>query len=644
MAVELDLQIHSREDLIYLLAEAAEIEHNLMCCYLFAAFGLKTEADGLSAAEAAEVFKWKRQVISVAIEEMTHLSLVANLTLAIGGSPHFFRPNFPVASGFHPAGVIVELRRFNRATLDHFIFLERPEGVELADGSEFVHPERAYVRERGTHLMPSAQDYATVGHLYRGVRHAVETLCDALGEAGLFVGDPALQVGPDLVGLPGLVRVVDKASALKALDTIVEQGEGSSADVENSHYRRFLAVRDAYDRALAANPNFEPSRPLAPNPVMRRPTTTVGRTFIDAPEAAAALDLVNALYASTLRSLVQGFAEQDRERKRAFLDVTVQGMYAIGPAAEYLSTLPASPSAPGLNAGMTFATLRDFAPIPDGAAAAKMIAERFEQLAAGAEIALPKGELVTKFVADCHKFAKRLSPEKPKEPATVSSPAPSSAPESSLSNGIEIAEGAELVIAFEAKRCIHARFCVLQQPGVFKANVVGAWIAPDDATSTPGLVATAENCPSGAIQYRRKDGGPLETPPPVNLIQVRENGPLGFRGQLTVDGKPIGTRATLCRCGESKNKPFCDGTHKVVGFTATGEPVTGDVTALATRNGEVVVEPLHNGPLHVTGNLEVLSGTGRTILKSTELRMCRCGHSGNKPYCDGTHARVGFQS
>ena len=46
---------------------------------------------------------------------------------------------------------------------------------------------------------------------------------------------------------------------------------------------------------------------------------------------------------------------------------------------------------------------------------------------------------------------------------------------------IETAEGASLVISFEAKRCIHARFCVLQQPGVFKANVVGPWLAPDDA-------------------------------------------------------------------------------------------------------------------------------------------------------------------
>ena len=210
--------------------------------------------------------------------------------------------------------------------------------------------------------------------------------------------------------------------------------------------------------------------------------------------------------------------------------------------------------------------------------------------------------------------------------------------------GVERAEGRDLVIAFEAARCIHARYCVLQQPAVFKANVVGPWIAPDDATTTEGLVEAARNCPSGAIQYRRKDGGPEETPPPVNLIQIRENGPLGFRGDLAIDDKPIGTRATLCRCGASKSKPFCDGSHKAIDFAATGEPETQDVTALARRDGAVGIRPTPNGPLVVSGSLEVISGTGRTIRKATELYLCRCGGSANKPYCDGTHTRIGFQT
>jgi len=81
-------------------------------------------------------------------------------------------------------------------------------------------------------------------------------------------------------------------------------------------------------------------------------------------------------------------------------------------------------------------------------------------------------------------------------------------------------------------------------------------------------VATAQNCPSGAIRNRRKDDGAEESPPPVNLIQVRENGPLALRGALSIDGEAIDYRATLCRCGQSQNKPFCDGQHAAIGFQA----------------------------------------------------------------------------
>jgi CDGSH-type Zn-finger protein/uncharacterized Fe-S cluster protein YjdI len=496
--------------------------------------------------------------------------------------------------------------------------------------------------------MPSAQDYETVGHLYRGVRSAISALCDATGEAAMFIGDPALQVGPDLASLPGLLKVTDKASALRALDIIVEQGEGSQSDSEHSHYRRFIAIRDSYERSLAQNPGFDPSRPVAPNPVMRKPPAPEGKTFVDAPSAALALDFANALYSAMLRALVQGFAERDPARKRAFLNTAIDGMFEIGPVAQYLTKLPASPLAPGLNAGMTFATLRDVAPLPEGAAA-MVLSERLFQLANGAAHALAGAPFAADSAANLRKLADRLgahagaTAKVESKDSTIAANADASQ-DQHQSPAIEVAEGREVTIAFETKRCIHARFCVLQQPGVFKANVVGPWIAPDDATSTEGLIATAQNCPSGAIRYRRKDGGEEEGAPPVNLIQVRENGPLALRGALSIDGEAIGYRATLCRCGQSQNKPFCDGSHKKAGFTATGEPADGDVTPLAARDDPVVIRPQRNGPLAVSGNLEVVTGTGRTIRKATELRLCRCGASGAKPYCDGSHARVGFQS
>ena len=79
-------------------------------------------------------------------------------------------------------------------------------------------------------------------------------------------------------------------------------------------------------------------------------------------------------------------------------------------------------------------------------------------------------------------------------------------------------------------------------------------------------------------------------------------------------------------------------------FHATGEPPAKKSEALAARNGELAVEPQRNGPLKVTGNLEVVSGTGHTIDRVTETWLCRCGHSQNKPFCDGSHRKFGFEA
>ena len=80
-------------------------------------------------------------------------------------------------------------------------------------------------------------------------------------------------------------------------------------------------------------------------------------------------------------------------------------------------------------------------------------------------------------------------------------------------------------------------------------------------------------------------------------------------------------------------------------FNASGEPATGDKTdMLAARDGPIDVAPLQDGPLMVRGNMEIISGTGRVVARMQAARLCRCGHSANKPFCDGTHAKVGFKS
>ena len=112
MAPSSPVASESRERLLSRLSEAAEVEHNLLCSYLYAAYSLKTAPDeGLSFAEADAVRRWYRTLLDVAIEEMTHLCLVANLAVAIGGAPRFERQNFPLPRGSLPADLIAELER-----------------------------------------------------------------------------------------------------------------------------------------------------------------------------------------------------------------------------------------------------------------------------------------------------------------------------------------------------------------------------------------------------------------------------------------------------------------------------------------------------------------------------------------------------
>lgn len=208
----------------------------------------------------------------------------------------------------------------------------------------------------------------------------------------------------------------------------------------------------------------------------------------------------------------------------------------------------------------------------------------------------------------------------------------------------ETAQGRDIAIRFDGNLCIHSRFCVLQAPAVFKANTPGEWIIPD-AMDAAALAAVARNCPSGAITYRAKNHRLDEVDPPVNTIRLRENGPYAVNAHLEIAGADIAEpvrRRTLCRCGASRNKPYCDGSHAKIGFEASGEPPTAPHHPLDARNGTLTIRPIRDGPLEVSGSVEIVSGTGRTIATTTQVLLCRCGGSHNKPFCDGTHSLNGF--
>ncbi|MDQ2915168.1 MAG: ferritin-like protein [Chloroflexota bacterium] len=265
--------VEHRQQLIHLLREASELEHTIMCQYLFAAFTMKRRADeGLTAEQVEAVGRWREVVLEVAHQEMLHLALVQNLLTAIGAAPYLARPPMPAPAKHFPPGVQVALMPFSERALRHFLFLERPEGMPLDDAEGFAAVERARPLVDETDIVPRAQDYATVGHLYRAIDIGFAWLTDKLGEDGLFIGPADAQATPELFRWPQLVPVLDLDSAHRAIDTIVEQGEGVTGEWREAHFGRFLRILDELLVLREQTPHS--SRPGRSSPVRCDTTRT----------------------------------------------------------------------------------------------------------------------------------------------------------------------------------------------------------------------------------------------------------------------------------------------------------------------------------------------------------------------------------
>jgi CDGSH-type Zn-finger protein len=171
------------------------------------------------------------------------------------------------------------------------------------------------------------------------------------------------------------------------------------------------------------------------------------------------------------------------------------------------------------------------------------------------------------------------------------------------------------------------------------------WCQPDLAENQE-VVEVIKRCPSGALSFQCQDGDGVEQADPGNTLHVTHNGPYFLRGQLQIQGagadQPgLKFRAALCRCGQSKNKPFCDNSHEAAGFRDSGA-VGKKGEGFSDSGGLLRVEPQRNGPLKLEGNLTIYSGSGRSNWHGTRAFLCRCGNSKNKPFCDGSHKKAGF--
>jgi|RhiMetdeSRZDD1v2_1073273.scaffolds.fasta_scaffold00828_31 hypothetical protein len=420
---EPEIVVENREHLWDLLIEASQLEHLIMCQYLYACFSLKTDPDeGLTAAQAEAVARWRELLTGIAIEEMLHLALVANVMTAIGAAPSLSRPNFPRRSEYLPPGVQFALLPFGEAALTHFLYLERPEGMARLDAAGFVPAAPSPEPVVPSEVMPRLQDFSTVGHLYRGIMNGLSRLAGRLGEQGLFVGPPRAQATPEMFRWPQLVAVTGLKSAHAAIEEIIEQGEGARGDWQSAHYGRFLRIWDEYSQLRERDPSFDPARPVIPAFTRQPFDVAEPQPLLTEPAARTVAELFNLGYETLLQLLTRFFTHTDEtdEQLGVLTECAFQLMASVvAPLGRALTRLPAGTAHPGRTAGPTFEMYYQMGNfIPARGAAWALLSERFATMAdrcaaAGSGDAVPEAvDAVTETAAA---LAARLASHVPPE-------------------------------------------------------------------------------------------------------------------------------------------------------------------------------------------------------------------------------------
>jgi CDGSH-type Zn-finger protein len=661
--------VKTREELIYLLSRASELEHGLACIYLFASHSLKNGAPegGLSDAEAEIVRGWKRKLAKVAVEEMLHLAQVSNMLTAIGGAPHFKRTNFPLPPSAFPFGLRLSLEPFSQQLIERFVCYEMPEeGVLTAEQTAIYQPIRdrivalecgdgaASTQDGGAPIgctsfdatvetyEPFDIDFKTVGEFY----HKIETGFLMIPEAELFIGPREAQASGLLLDLAGeLVEVVDRASACSAIDMIIEQGEAPSSAHPDAHFILFDNIRREYaelcERAKTENRIFAPVRPVISNPMTRFYDDTSGGIVIADPLTHEVADLFNVAYDTMLLILLRFFAHTDETDaefqmlSRAALRLMTSVLRPLG---EALTKMPVGRERfAGMMAGPGFGYNRDVHLLPHKYSTWVFLGERLRNLALVAtrlrsnagvpselrEAASALEALAVQFAptdrawnasAEVIQFklvdakqTRAIEPELdgPYLVTNVSNLVNSrgepirAEPEMALcrcggSANKPFCDGTHARIGFSSHKrpdrvpdrrddyvgagvtihdnrgiCQHAGFCTDNLSKVFRLRQE-PWIEPNGAT-VEAIINQVRQCPSGALSCS-VNGVAFRDQQREPTITVSKDGPYRVTGGIELKDQSWGEGAsrehcTLCRCGGSRNKPFCDGTHWYNKFT-----------------------------------------------------------------------------
>ena len=657
-APEAPFVIEHREALIYMLCEAAELEHAIMCQYLFAAFSLKQSEDegGLTGTELAAVRRWRTQVSRVATQEMLHLALVQNILSAIGAAPHMSRPNLPAPARHYPAGVRLALLPFGEQALRHFMFLERPEGMELddADGLAAIAQATPVVNKRD--IVPSGQDFQTIGHLYRSIEAGLARLVDKHGENWLFVGPPRAQATQGRFGWPELVAVTDLASAQRAIDEILEQGEGPRGHWRDAHFGQFVAILEEYQQLCAANPDFDPVRAvMAAN--VRPPERAIEVTLISDPLTARVADLFNVGYEILLQIFERFFAhtEETDQELQVLADGTVALMLrVIKPLGDLITTLPVGAEHPGQTAGPSFELFyeTDYL-VPHRHAAWALLAERLDEASwLCNQLQIGRGAAIASQLAPIQAAMREIA-------RSLAAHLPSTSSHASLATEPVSLEAGELE---ELVRQANELAATVRDAGSEISNIFEA------AQLIVTAAARQEGCdPSeqALIVPRLVDSvlRPLAaalTPAARDLLGYGESGAAAGlpRGADAAGAPDLGTRIwNLAKSATTLRTQLADAGSCPPEFAEATAALQDLCVRLAPagRAGmrldqlwqlqsglPATIQAERNGPYLVTNVPALVDYLGAASRPAPQLALCRCGASSIKPLCDGSCARTGF--
>ena len=561
---------------------AIQIEHTTFPPYLCALYSIK---DGHNQ-ESAEV------LCSIFMEEMLHMTLAANILNAIGGSPQFDNPDFiatyPSYLPHSDRSFKVSIGKFSKPIIETMIKFEKPEAAGAP---------------------PEDDNYETFGQFYEAIENGLIELNKELGVEGLFCGNPNKQITNDSFNYGGsgrIIKVTDLDTALEAMEEIIEQGEGIDHGSiwdgdrnmfhhergEVGHYFRLNQIMHGRYYIQGDTPQSGPtgkSFDVDWNAVYNMQPNPRSSDYPIGSDVEIAMTRFNKAYSEMLGVMQKAFNGKPdlltasigsmMELKKLAVDVmqfpSGEAKYCAGPSFEYIAPeqretnsssqrkIVISKDGPyHIHGGITLHRKE----IVYSELDEPLTWRKVNTISTSTDYALCRcGQSNNKpFCDGSHSTSSFDGTETADTSPTVE--------QQKIIEGVNI-DGINIRVKSNHSLCVHARFCFNRY-----GNLNKMLPSAEDVRIRSQVIAMVERCPSGALTYEIECDCDTSNeyknvePDLPTAIGIIPDGPLWITGGIRIeraDGQPIEirNRVTLCRCGESKNKPFCDGTHNEINFT-----------------------------------------------------------------------------